>query len=210
MTEIEHRLRDAFKPLALAITDDSAKHRGHAGAQDGRGHFSVKITAQAFHGKPLAERHRMIYTVLGDMMTTDIHAIQIEAKPIHIAELTALITNTLSDLKAKDIKVLDVHSLTNVMDTLVICTATSTRQAASMADKLVTAVKKIGVRPFNSIEDQTETGWILVDLLDVVVHIMLAETREFYSLEKLWTVTEQSRDPEKHPHPNPPPDRERE
>lgn len=193
LIEIENRLREAFKPLSLQVTDDSAKHSGHEGAKDGRGHFSVKITAQAFQGKPLAERHRMIYTVLNDMMTSDIHALQIEAKPVVLEELTALVLNTLADLKAKDIKVLDVHSLTNVMDTMVICTATSTRHAASMADKLVTAVKKVGIRPFNSIEDQTETGWILVDLLDVVIHIMLAETREFYSLEKLWTVTEANR-----------------
>lgn len=191
--EIEKRLREALKPLHLAVTDDSAQHRGHAGAEDGRGHFSVKITARAFEGKTLAQRHRMVYTILGDMMTTDIHALQIEAKPVDIPALVTLVANTLTDLKVKDIQVLDVHSLTDVMDTLVICTATSTRHAASVADKLITAVKKAGVRPFNSIEDQTETGWILVDLLDVVVHVMLAETREFYSLEKLWTVTETSR-----------------
>ena len=76
---------------------------------------------------------------------------------------------------------------------MVVCTATSNRHAISVADKLITAVKAVGIRPFNSIEDQNETGWILVDLLDIVVHIMLAETREFYSLEKLWTVTEASR-----------------
>lgn len=191
--EIENRLRDAFKPLHLLVVDDSAQHHGHEGAKDGRGHFSVKITAQAFQGKTLAERHRMIYTILGDMMKTDIHALQIEAKPVDLPDLTLLVTETLSAHKAQDIKVLDVHSLTDVLDTMIICTATSTRHAASMADKLVVAVKKIGIKPFNNVEHQTETGWILVDLLDIVVHIMLAETREFYSLEKLWAATETSR-----------------
>ena len=193
MLEIETRLREALKPLSLTIVDDSAQHQGHAGAKDGRGHFSVKITAQAFQGKTLAERHRMIYTALGDMMNTDIHALQIEAKPVDLQELTKLVTDTLSAHKAQDIKVLDVHSLTDVMDTMVICTATSSRHAASVARKLVDAVKKAGIRPFNNVEDQTETGWILVDLLDIVVHVMLADTREFYSLEKLWAVTESSR-----------------
>lgn len=191
--EIENRLREAFQPLLLIVTDDSAKHQGHAGAQDGRGHFSVKITAQAFQGKTLAERHRMIYTILTDMMTTEIHALHIEAKPIDLSALTTLVTETLSAHKAQDVKILNVSSLTDVMDTMIICTATSSRHAASVADKLIIAVKKAGVRPFNSVEDQTETGWILVDLLDIVIHIMLKETREFYSLEKLWTVTESAR-----------------
>jgi len=193
LTEIEARLRQALKPLFLTVTDDSAKHHGHPGAAGGGGHFAIKIIAQAFQGKPLAERHRMIYTILSDMMPLEIHALRIDAKPIEINQLTTLVTETLSAHKAQDIKVLDVHSLTDVMDVLVICTATSNRHAASMADKLVAAVKKVGIQPFNSTEDQMETGWILVDLLDVVVHIMLAETREFYNLEKLWTVTESFR-----------------
>ena len=79
--QIENRLRDAFKPLHLSVIDDSARHQGHAGAKDGRGHFIVKISSNAFQGKTLAERHRMIYTALNDMMNTDIHALQIEAKP---------------------------------------------------------------------------------------------------------------------------------
>jgi ribosome-associated protein len=193
MIEIENRLREALKPVQLTVTDDSAKHRGHAGAEDGRGHFSVKVIAQAFEGKSLAERHRMIYTILDDMMKTEIHALQIDARPIDIEELVTLVSNTLSDLKVKDIKVLDVSPLTNITDRMIICTATSSRHAASIADKLVTAVKRSGIRPYNSVENQTETGWILVDLLSIVVHIMLAETREYYSLEKLWTVTESSR-----------------
>ncbi|HNB01738.1 MAG TPA: ribosome silencing factor [Nitrosomonas sp.] len=195
--EIEKRLREAFKPLTLTITDDSAKHVGHASAQTGMGHFSLKITSMAFQDKPLAERHRMIYTVLDDMMNKEIHALQIEAKPIAPKDLLSLVENTLAAHKALDIKILDVSSLTDVMDTMVICTATSVRHAASMADKLIVAAKKIGVKPFNSIENQTDTGWILIDLLDVVVHIMLAEIREFYSLEKLWTVTEASRNGQK-------------
>lgn len=192
--EIENRLRQAFQPLHLKVEDQSAKHLAHAGAKDGRGHFKIQITAHAFHGKTLAESHRMIYTILGDMMKTDIHALQIETKPIELPELTELVIEIITGHKAQDIKVLDVSSLTDVMDIMIVCTATSIRHAASMADKLAEALRKIGIKPYNKVEDQTETGWILVDLLDIVVHIMLAETREFYSLEKLWTVTETQRD----------------
>lgn len=76
---IEARLREALSPLALHVTDDSDKHRGHAGAADGRSHFSVLVVSAAFDGlRPIA-RHRRIYGALGTMMETDIHALAIEA-----------------------------------------------------------------------------------------------------------------------------------
>ena len=76
---MEARLRDAFQPLALDVVDDSHKHRGHAGAADGRSHFSVRVVSVAFGGlRPIA-RHRLIYEALGTMMATDIHALAIEA-----------------------------------------------------------------------------------------------------------------------------------
>ncbi len=74
---IRARLEQALQPLALVITDDSHLHAGHAGARDGRGHFSVDIVSPAFAGlKPLA-RHRAIFAALGEMMETDIHALAI-------------------------------------------------------------------------------------------------------------------------------------
>ena len=76
---IEARLREALAPLELVVTDDSHKHRGHAGAADGRSHFSVRVVSAAFVGlRPLA-RHRAVYEALGTLMTTDIHALAIEA-----------------------------------------------------------------------------------------------------------------------------------
>ena len=67
-------------PLELAIEDESQRHAGHAGARDGRGHFRVRVVAQAFAGLPLLARHRRVYAALGDMMQTDIHALAIEAR----------------------------------------------------------------------------------------------------------------------------------
>lgn len=76
---IEARLREALAPTRLELADDSHKHRGHAGAADGRGHFSLRITSPAFAGlRPIA-RHRKVYEALGTLMETDIHALAIAA-----------------------------------------------------------------------------------------------------------------------------------
>ncbi len=77
---IESALETALTPDSLEVSDDSHLHAGHAGAQSGRGHFSVRIVATAFAGKPLLERHRMVYGALGEMMQTDIHALAIDAR----------------------------------------------------------------------------------------------------------------------------------
>jgi BolA family transcriptional regulator, general stress-responsive regulator len=76
---IDQRLRAAFAPEALEVQDDSAAHAGHAGARSGKGHFNVLIVAEAFAGKPLLERHRMVYEALGELMHTDIHALSVKA-----------------------------------------------------------------------------------------------------------------------------------
>ena len=76
---IEAALRQAFSPSKLQIKDQSHLHAGHAGAQDGRGHYAVTSVAEAFaNQRPLA-RHRMIYDALGSLMETDIHALRINA-----------------------------------------------------------------------------------------------------------------------------------
>jgi len=77
---IRELLTRELAPQALDIQDDSHKHAGHAGARDGRGHFSVRIVAGAFAGLPLLARHRRVYAALGEMMQTDIHALAIEAR----------------------------------------------------------------------------------------------------------------------------------
>ena len=79
-TLIRTRLEQRFAPLELEVQDDSAAHAGHAGARDGRGHFSVRIVAPAFAGHGRLERHRMIYAALGEMMQQDIHALSISAR----------------------------------------------------------------------------------------------------------------------------------
>lgn len=79
MQRMEQRLRAALAPVQLDVVDDSARHAGHAGARDGRGHFNVRVVSAAFAGlRPLA-RHRAVYAALGAMMEADIHALGVEA-----------------------------------------------------------------------------------------------------------------------------------
>jgi len=72
-------LEAAFAPAAIEVIDDSHRHIGHAGARDGRGHFIVDIVSDRFSGLASLARHRAIYAALGDMMSTDIHALSIRA-----------------------------------------------------------------------------------------------------------------------------------
>nr|WP_225562284.1 BolA family protein [Pseudoxanthomonas sp. PXM04] len=72
-------MEQAFQPERLEVADDSHRHVGHAGARDGRGHFDVIIVSAAFAGRAPLARHRAIYAALGEMMTTDIHALSIHA-----------------------------------------------------------------------------------------------------------------------------------
>lgn len=80
LARIREALEAAFAPDHLVVNDDSHLHAGHAGARDGRGHYSVEIVSEAFAGKSSLARHRSVYAALGEMMTTDIHALQIRAR----------------------------------------------------------------------------------------------------------------------------------
>ena len=77
---IRAALETALSPVSLEVVDESHKHAGHAGARDGRGHFAVVVVSEAFAGKLPLARHRLVYAALGDLMTTDIHALSIHAR----------------------------------------------------------------------------------------------------------------------------------
>ena len=78
-SRIERAFREAFAPVHLDVLDEGHRHRGHAGAAGGGGHFRVTIVSQAFAGHSRVERHRMLYAVLGDAVGTDIHALALHA-----------------------------------------------------------------------------------------------------------------------------------
>lgn len=79
ISQMETILRENFSPEFLEIIDDSHHHVGHAGAKNGAGHFTVKICSEAFMGKTLVQRHRMVYSALDSMMHSEIHALSIDA-----------------------------------------------------------------------------------------------------------------------------------
>ncbi|WP_240624040.1 ribosome silencing factor [Ahniella affigens] len=95
--------------------------------------------------------------------------------------------DALDDLKAKDVKEIDVRGRASFADLLVIASGTSTRHVKSLADEVVKFVKKAGMMPLG-VEGEREAEWVLVDLGDIVVHVMLPRIREFYGLERLWSV----------------------
>ncbi len=101
-------------------------------------------------------------------------------------ELKKLVIDALEDLKGHHVVELDVRELTDVMDYLVIASGNSNRQVKSLADNVIEAAKGQGMRPLG-VEGQSGAEWVLVDFGDVVVHIMLPATRDFYDLERLWS-----------------------
>lgn len=100
--------------------------------------------------------------------------------------LKALVVDALDDLKAVNTVALDVTALTDVMDYLVVTSGTSNRHVKSLADNVCLEAKKQGQRALG-VEGEDAGEWVLVDFGDVVVHVMLPATRDFYDLERLWT-----------------------
>ena len=101
-------------------------------------------------------------------------------------QLRQLAVEALEDLKGLQIVTLDVRELTDVTDYMVIASGSSNRHVKSLADNVAVTAKKQGVRPLG-VEGQAGGEWVLVDFGDVVVHIMLPATRDFYDLERLWS-----------------------
>ncbi|NRB37573.1 MAG: ribosome silencing factor [Pseudomonadales bacterium] len=109
------------------------------------------------------------------------------------AQLNALVVKALEDLKAKDVVCLDVTSVTDMTDTMYFVTGTSNRHVKSLAENVSMEVKKAGRQPLG-IEGQDVGDWVLVDLGEILVHVMLPEIRDLYDLEKLWSIPERSDD----------------
>ena len=101
--------------------------------------------------------------------------------------LTDVVTAALDDMKAQNVTVVDVRGVTDVTDTIVIASGTSDRHVKSLAGSVVTKAREAGYRALG-VEGEREGEWVLVDLQDVIVHVMLPRIREFYALEKLWDV----------------------
>jgi ribosome-associated protein len=117
----------------------------------------------------------------------------IMSKPVMPSEdLVKLAVFALEDVKAQDITTIDVRGKTSITDFMVIASGTSNRHVKSLVDNVLEKVKEKGVRPLGS--EGLDTGeWALLDLGDIVVHVMLPTARQFYDLERLWQGAEQNR-----------------
>ena len=102
-------------------------------------------------------------------------------------ELSDLVVAALEDVKAQDIVRLDVKELTSVTDYMVVASGTSSRHVKALADAVAEKSRKAGHKPA-SIEGEDGGEWVLLDLQDTLVHVMLPRVREFYNLEKLWSL----------------------
>jgi ribosome-associated protein len=105
-------------------------------------------------------------------------------------QLLECVRKATEELKAKDLVEIDVIGKSSVADYMVIASGTSSRHVKSIADEVVKFAKNLGVMPLG-VEGEREAEWVLVDLGDVIVHVMLPRVREFYALERLWTVGDQ-------------------
>ena len=104
--------------------------------------------------------------------------------------LTDLVVEALDDVKAKDIVRLDVRDMTVVTDYMVIASGTSNRHVKALVDNVAEKAKAAGRRPIG-IAGEDGGEWVLLDLGDTLVHVMLPKVREFYNLEKLWSISPQ-------------------
>ncbi len=101
-------------------------------------------------------------------------------------KLTTIISHALDDLKAIDVNIIDVRGLTNITEYMIIATGTSTRHIKAIADNVIEKANEHSYKPLG-IEGENDADWILIDLNDAIVHVMLAETRAYYQLDKLWS-----------------------
>jgi ribosome-associated protein len=118
-------------------------------------------------------------------MTKDLDASNLEA-------MKAAVIDAIEDIKGFDISVMDVRKLTNITNYMIVASATSSRQAKAIADNVREKLKEKGF-DIRSTEGEKDGEWVLVDLDDIVVHIMVPTTRAYYNLEQLWTEGEARR-----------------
>ena len=103
--------------------------------------------------------------------------------------LKKLVIDAVEDMKAVDVRVIDVRAVSSVTDLMIIVTGSSNRHVKSIANNIMVKAKEQGVPPIGH-EGEDVGEWVLVDMGDIVIHVMLPDVRDFYNLEKLWSVKE--------------------
>jgi ribosome-associated protein len=107
-------------------------------------------------------------------------------------QLNRLVHTALEDMKAQEVVDLDVRGMTSIADRIIVASGNSSRHVKSIADRVIEVVKDAGAKPVG-IEGEKDAEWVLVDLGDIVLHVMLPATRQYYDLERLWSMTPATR-----------------
>ena len=113
-------------------------------------------------------------------------------KPLDLETMKSAVVNALEDVKAIDIKVIDVSKLTAIATYMIIASGSSNRQTKALANNVVVKLKELGAVVYG-IEGEKEGEWVLVDLGDIIVHVMQPTARDYYNLEQLWGAAESRR-----------------
>jgi ribosome-associated protein len=159
-----------------------AVKRAKTSRQSTTGRAPAKVTKLSTARKKLASK--------GPAAAKKKAAAKTAAAPVPAKQMPVVnvVENALDEMKAVNVKVLAVKKLTDITDTMIIASGNSDRHVRSIADRVVEFAKKAGFRPMG-VEGERDGEWVLVDLQDVIVHIMLPKVREFYRLESLWDVS---------------------
>ena len=165
----------AKRPATRRTTDSAEpKPRPKARAKTGTKAKSATNAAAAIVAKTAAVRAKT-------KTTPGRKAARPKGKP----SLRDVVLGALAELKAVNVRALDVRGITDITDTMVVASGTSDRHVKSIADRVLQRCKEAGYRPYG-MEGERDGEWVLLDLQDVVLHVMLPRVREFYALEKLW------------------------
>ena len=116
----------------------------------------------------------------------------LEAQPFDLEKIKLAVVDAIEDIKGFDISVMDVREMTSLASHMIVASASSSRQTKAIANNVLEKLKELGVNARGT-EGEREGEWVLVDLGDIIVHIMLPTTRAYYNLEQLWGAAEDTR-----------------
>jgi ribosome-associated protein len=173
------------KPKSKSARPKRRAHSASGSAAGKKPAVGVKTKAPLKSSKPIGKSSGK--TVVSSQRRSPAEAAPIQP-PANHSPLVACALRALDDMKAVNVKVLDVRGLTDISDTMVIASGNSDRHVRAIAERVVEFAKQSGKRPMG-VEGERDGEWVLVDLQDVVVHVMQPRVREFYRLEALWDVT---------------------
>ena len=171
----------------MPLEKKPSRSKPHKKVEEGAASAPVSRSKQSAGAKPRAARKSSAPSGAAGKSSTTQRARGVQTPAAARAALKSVILGALDDMKALEVKVLDVRGLTDIADYMVIASGTSDRHVRSVAQRVVEKTKEAGYRP-HGCEGLKDADWVLIDLHEMIVHVMLPRVREFYGLEKLWDM----------------------